>query len=223
MKTCKSLLKIFIDKEISSEPVDKNLLSTIQYYEPNERPYGLSFGEWTVKWWRWVVSIPIKYNPVFDNTGVCAGINQLGPVWYLVGTFGENKVRIRSCTIPFGKCLFFPVINYEINQLEDPTLKTDDAMINHVLEDIDDIVNKTVLVDGELIPTFRIQSSPTVFNLDIGTDNCLGIKPGTIRSAADGYWVFLKPLNVGKHDIYFHGSCSGGIRNCTAKYNLNII
>ena len=42
-----------------------------------------------VKWWRWAVSSPINENPIVDNSGKYAGINQAGPVWYLAGTPGE--------------------------------------------------------------------------------------------------------------------------------------
>jgi hypothetical protein len=53
-------------------------------------------------------------------------------------------------------------------------------------------------------------------------DNCLGIAPGLIKAAADGYWVFLKPFYIGRHDIYFHGSCSGGLRDSAAKFTVTI-
>lgn len=192
------------------------------YYTPGEKPYGISFGEWSVNWWRWIVSIPVERNPALDNDGYNTGINQRGPVWFLAGTFGENKMPVRSCIIPSDKAVFFPVINYEINKLEDPSLNSDRAMIKHVINDIDDIVKKDVIVDGENIPAYRIQSFPEVFCLNLPEDNCLGLRPGLIKVAADGYWAFLKPLNTGKHKIYFHGSCSGGTRNSTAWYNLTV-
>lgn len=192
------------------------------YFTNRQRPYGLSFGEWTARWWQWAVSSPIDVNPIVDETGRYASTNQKGPVWFLAGTPGENKVPIRECAVPLGKALLFPVINYEINQLEDPNLRTEHAMVKHVVEDINDIVNKEAIVDGKMIPTYRVQSSPKVFDLDVCKDNWLDISPGLIKAAADGYWVFLKPLDIGKHDIYFHGSCSGGIRNSTARYKVTV-
>jgi hypothetical protein len=51
-------------------------------------------------------------NPIVDNTGKHAGINQGGPVWFLAGTPGDNKIPIRKCIVPYGKALLFPVINY---------------------------------------------------------------------------------------------------------------
>ena len=196
--------------------------SNLIYYSKREKPHGFSFGEWTVRWWQWAVSSPVDVNPIVDDNGKYASINQTGPVWFLAGTPGENKIPIRKCVVPFGKSLLFPVINYEINQLEDPKLRTENAMVKHVVNDINDIVKKEAIVDGKSTPTYRVQSSPKVFYLDVCKDNWLGISPGLIKAAADGYWVFLKPLDIGKHDIYFHGSCSGGLRNSTARYNVTV-
>jgi hypothetical protein len=203
--------------------VSKNKsVSDVIYYTKKEKPHGLSYGEWTVKWWQWAVSSPKNENPIVDNTGKYADINQEGPVWYLAGTSGENNIPIRKCSVPFGKSILFPVINYEINQLEDPKLRTEDAMVKHVVDDINDIVKKEAIVDGVSMPAYRVQSSPEVFELDVCEDNWLEISPGLIKAAADGYWVFLKPLDLGKHEIYFHGSCSGGFRNSTAKFTVTV-
>lgn len=196
--------------------------SNPMYYSKKEKPYGYSYGEWTVKWWQWAVSSPVDMNPVIDDTGKYGGVNQSGPVWYLAGTLGENKLPVRKCVIPIGKALLFPVINYEINQLEDPKLKNGAALVKDVVEDIDDIIKKEAIVDGVSIPTYRVQSSPNVFPLNVCNNNWLNISPGLVDAAADGYWVFLKPLEPGSHEIYFHGSCSGGTRNSKARYFLDI-
>ena len=50
-----------------------------------------------------------------------------------------------------------------------------------------------------------------------------GIPGGYTNATADGYWVFLKSLPQGEHNLYFHGSCSGGIRNVTTSDSLRII
>jgi hypothetical protein len=193
------------------------------FYSEKEKPYGNSYGAWTVKWWQWAVSSPAHMNPIVDSTGEYGAVNQDGPVWFLAGTVGENKVPIRKCNVPFGKALLFPVINYEINQLEEPKLRTDGALVKNVVDDINDIVKREAIIDGLSIPTFRVQSSPKVFSLNVSSDNWLGIPSGSIKAAADGYWVFLKPLQAGKHEIFFHGSCSGGTRNSTARYFLNVV
>jgi hypothetical protein len=202
--------------------MDTFSLSRADYFSPDSKPYGLTYGQWTVKWWQWAHSISKLMNPVTDQTGVNAGINQEGPVWFLAGTFGEKKVAKRLCCMPYGKAILFPVINYEMNELENSQIRTGPELVSHVKKDIDDIIVKKVFVNGNELPAFRVQSDPVIFGLYIVDDNSMNIPGGYTRAAADGYWVFLKPLVPGTHNIYFHGACAGGNRNAAAEYRLSI-
>jgi hypothetical protein len=195
----------------------------VECFTPKDRPYGLTYGEWTAKWWQWALSLPKQVNPVLDDNGRFAHVGQNGPVWFIAGTFGENKLPRRTCTIPFNKAVLFPVINYEANVIQDPELVDETDLIRHVSQDMDDIITKEATIDGAITNVYRIKSDPLVFPLTLGVDNPLGLPTGTINVAADGYWVFLKPLNCGEHQIYFHGACSGGTRNSKAEYNLRIV
>ena len=61
------------------------------------------------------------------------------------------------------------------------------------------------------IPIHRVESDPEIFSLYINDNNSMGIvEEGTTEAAADGYWVFLKPLALGHHRIFFRGSCAAG-------------
>lgn len=62
------------------------------------KPYGLTYGEWTAKWWQWTLSTPKDVNPGGDTTGKNCALKQSGPVWFLSGTFGGSATRV--CTIP---------------------------------------------------------------------------------------------------------------------------
>ena len=48
-------------------------------------PFGVTYGEWTARWWEFMVSIPAPNNPILDTTGADCGIAQAGPVWFLEG------------------------------------------------------------------------------------------------------------------------------------------
>jgi hypothetical protein len=64
-------------------------------------------------------------------------------------------------------------------------------------------------IDGEKIDqldSYRVQSE--VFNLTFPEDNVYDVRPGLTRSVCDGYWLFIKPLQIGKHYIYFKGETS---------------
>jgi hypothetical protein len=176
-----------------------------------------------VKWWQWFVAIPAKKNPGADETGENAGIDQFNhDVWFLAGTFGGKTVE-RECLIPKERAILFPVINYEMNALEKPELKTEAELSRHVLEDQDDIINLDAVVDGQKIPIYRIKSDPSFFSITAPKDNAVEIPHGgTTRATSDGYWVFLKSLPLGEHSIYFAGSCSSGNRNVKASYHITI-
>ena len=78
-------------------------------HPPCSKPYGLTYGEWSARWWQWIESIPAATNPNFDTTGADCAQGQAGPVWFLAGDFGGTVVR--HCTIPVGVSVLFPVIN----------------------------------------------------------------------------------------------------------------
>ena len=81
----------------------------LQFFTPDERPYGLTYGQWTVKWWQWLLGIPKESNPAIDDTGNNASANQYDPyVWFLAGTFVGAKVPHRVCNIPAERAIFFP-------------------------------------------------------------------------------------------------------------------
>jgi hypothetical protein len=76
---------------------------------PHSHPFGLSYAEWSAKWWQWASGIPAAQNPLFDTTGEFADQEQSGHVWFLAGAFGGTVER--TATVPVGKALFFPILN----------------------------------------------------------------------------------------------------------------
>lgn len=141
------------------------------YFIPCNKPYGISYGHWTVKWWRWAKSVPKQINPVIDETGKYAHMQQGGPVWYLAGTFGKDTIPHRTCEIPAEKAILFPVINYEMNPLERPELASRDDLIAHVIQDIDDIVTRDAIVDETRIPAYRVRSEPLIFSITFNSES----------------------------------------------------
>jgi len=200
----------------------------LEWFTPNSRPYGLTYGQWTVKWWNWALSIPTEINPVFDDSGKFANASQKDPnVFFLAGTFDGATVQ-RRCTVPSGKAILFPVMNYEVNPIEYPHLNTETEMIREAIRDQDDIINLEATINGKKVPFYRIRSDPPVFPLTISLDliESEEVPKGakTIdKAASDGYWIFLKYLSKGEHRIFFAGSCSSGIRNVRATYNVTVI
>lgn len=72
-------------------------------------PHGQTYSEWAVDWWQVAVETPASVNPVLDETGENCDQGNQGNVWFLFGTFGGPVER--TCQIPVGTALFFPLIN----------------------------------------------------------------------------------------------------------------
>src|SRR5262245_13185084 len=80
----------------------------------DSRPYGFTYGEWSAKWWQWLLSIPMEYNPAFDSSGANSNINQTSlPVFFLCQTYEKaNALPDRTVIIPKNYSIFMPIINW---------------------------------------------------------------------------------------------------------------
>ncbi len=171
----------------------------------DSKPYGITYAEWTGRWWQWALSIPKDTNPAADNTGKNCAVNQNGPVWFLAGTFGGPAER--SCTIPAGKAILFSPINSECSYAEFPNLKTESDLRACAKTQQDHVTSKEVTVDGVTmrdLDKYRVQSP--LINFAFPNNNVVGVPPGQTQGVSDGHWVFLQPLSSGKHEIHFIGS-----------------
>jgi hypothetical protein len=204
-----------------------NIDTNPNVYPPDSKPYNLTYGEWSAKWWQWVLSLPQDINPLLDNTGEDCAQMQSGPVWFLAGTTGGSVER--TCTIPEGNAILFPVLNF-VNIRTLPTETEQDLRV--VPKDQAD--KATILeasVDGvslQDLQNYRAQS-PALFNVTFPENNIFGIPQGSSEAVADGYWVMLQPLPAGQHTIQFRGAYvdvtgTGGAGNIVTEttYHLTI-
>ena len=187
-----------------------------------QKPLGRTWEDWTIEWWQWVLSIEKDKNPGIDTTGSKFNPHQpYGNVIFLVGTFEGNAER--SYVIPKGKNIFFPIINFITSYTEEPDLKTESQLIARATQDIDSIVNKRLIIDGfDLgdVEKYRIRSP--VFDLTFPENNVFDFKPGPTKAISDGYWIFLRPLTFGRHDIYASGSCYYGKTTESILWHLEV-
>jgi hypothetical protein len=157
-------------------------------------------GEWSVIWWQWASSFSYQDSPIADVVGDRCGSGQEGPVWFLAGVYGSAPVK-RRCTVPAGKHLFFPIINYMVSSNPSGAMSCE-AVTSNAKDLTDSSTDLTLIVDGEEIRNldgFR-QVSPGCFNL--GERIHRDISP----TAANGYFVMLKPLAPGRHVVKWGGA-----------------
>jgi hypothetical protein len=191
--------------------IQSNLPSSMmeeeKVFQPESKPYNLTYGEWTDRWWQWAYSIPKEMNPAYDDTGKYCSVNQRGPVWFFPGTYGKPVTR--ECTVPIGKSILFPILNSECSFAEFPDLKTLEELRICANTLQDQVTQLYASIDGYDIPEKeleknRLQSPPFYFKLP--EDNILDLPANiTTKAVSDGNWVFVKPLSPGKHEISFRG------------------
>jgi len=179
--------------------------SNLGVYIGDSKPFGLSFGEWTAKWWQWLAQVvPQNINPANDNNGANCAQNQAGPVWFLAGSVTGKAER--TCTIPAGKAILFSIINSECSYAEYPKLKMESDLRSCAVSQQAGVTHIETVIDGHGLENSQMPrvKSP-LFNLTFPVNNIFGNPTGSTQSVADGYYVFLKPLSPGKHDISFKG------------------
>jgi hypothetical protein len=195
-------------------------------FKENDNPYGLTYGEWTARWWQWALSIPKLANPVADETGKQWKSSQpLSDAYFLAGNIPTMNMVFphRIVKMEFGRGVLLPVLNCEANTLEYPDLKTHDDLLRHVVNDVNTVVKKELFINGIRIESERIPSNPRIFSVSICNNNAFGIENiGSCDATADGYWAFLKPLPKGNYSIHFEGSCENGRLKAGAFYELEI-
>jgi hypothetical protein len=175
--------------------------ANIGVFTSDSKPYGLTYGEWTVEWWKWLLSIPKPDNPAADTTGKNCALKQTGAVWFLTGTYGGTNERI--CTIPAGKAILINIIDVICSYAEHH-LKTEPELRACAKADQDKVTTTSLTVDGAQLNPVRLQSP--LFTVTLPSNNALGLKPQTTPAISDGYWVFLQPLPPGSHTIHSSGS-----------------
>ncbi len=123
----------------------------------------------------------------------------------LAGGIGSSAIH-RSCTVPAGKALFFPLINmasYPSKYTDAENFTCEDAKAN-AADNNNTAVDLFAIVDGVEIgdlKRFRV-SSAQCFDFFARVPKYLQPYSG-YPSATDGFWLFLKPLGKGHHVIQF--------------------
>lgn len=186
-------------------------------FPPQSQPYGESYSEWVAKFWQWVLSVPADRSPLTDATGEFAGENQHGPVWFVAGSFG-NSVE-RSYQVPAGKALFVPVYTWifgaaafdcDPSNPGVPCVVCDLEQLAAANTQVADVVE--AFIDGVPVQNVRRYeaSSAGPFAINYPENSVVGLPAGSyFPNLADGYWLMLKPLSPGKHEIRIHVNYPG--------------
>jgi len=189
----------------------------------DSKPFGLSYGDWSARWWQWLLSIEKSSNPTIDPSGENAYINQIYPeVFFLCQTYeGVDVIPNRTVNIPSHKAVFLPVINWvSILNLDG---KTENELLMNAKKRMDVVGNMQVIINGTSISKelaeYRAQSD--FFDVTLPQDNIVGAPAGVTRAIGDGFWLFMRPLESSSQISTF-GSCSSGVTKIAINYTINV-
>ena len=98
------------DSEISQEE---------KIFSPEEKPFELSYQDYVIAWWKWLISIPKERNPDRDDTGEKStdGQDPKLPVFFLSTGNPDHKVE-RKCDVPYNKGILIPLMPVEVSDKE---------------------------------------------------------------------------------------------------------
>lgn len=186
--------------------------NNVEVFTNDSQPFGSSYGEWIAKWWQWNVNIPAKDHPRdFYSMDKC-NINQSGPVWFMPDIL--QGIETRNCKIPANTSVLIPIQTGAQWNDGNGGFLNDQQLLERAMEFQDNTKTENIkaTLDGKEIKVPRVQSP--FFDLTIpidswtrgivdedGSSTCPDCIPGTFRAVADGYFIFLAPLDPGEYDV----------------------
>lgn len=183
-----------------ASPIFAELGKTKFLYTTNESPYGTPYVQWMQKWWQWIANFTKSNDPNKDYQPAKCHINQnySGSVWFLTQPAPENTNWERTCDIPKSMAILWPVVSGQCDTSETPS--TLDCAKRG-----DEGAQILVSIDGNRFEYDMVNDRATsdLFNITWVKDNFFDSKPGLFQGNVDGYFIFLKPLPLGKHVVSF--------------------
>lgn len=168
---------------------------------PDAAVGGRGQANWSQVWWQWAGSFEHDVSPVADASGFYCASRQSGEVWFLAGSFGTQRT-IRRCVVPRGKHLFFPLLTFVVF----PQPGRDTTCMSAMAQAAAQTDKPSALIlelDGRRFEGLDAHRQATIGCFDLGA---LMTKPQKIApSAANGYYVMLRPLTPGTHTLNFGG------------------
>ena len=176
---------------------------------------GKTYEQWASAWWQWALQMPLTnsagaIHPLIDSPRFDVTASQTSDVWFLAAPFlaRVHSTIERSCRIPSGKALFFPLFTVECSSIEAPpfygaTAEAQAAMAQSWADLIVDILRagwQAPLEPGRLSRPEPADQHPCPSPVDPGPGRRQGHLSG------DGYFVFLSPLPPGEHTLRFGGA-----------------
>jgi hypothetical protein len=182
-------------------------------YSIDSNPFGKHHKYWLAEWWKSNLKISAQDHPNYvdrnnnidntkDPTKCFIGGDSKNKVLFLTVPFVAEKFSERTCDVPSGTAIFLPIESSQCDFGLPNIINKDD--LKSCAESGNDGVTILISMDGNKldynVAKNRIMSD--YFNITMN-NKLMGDYTGTYLSLSEGYTVFIKPLEAGKHDFNF--------------------
>jgi hypothetical protein len=184
--------------------------NSVNIFPPGSKPYGLTFAEHEINFWKWILGIPAKESPLNDRTGEkCATgqSNTNSSVFYL--SINNGGITERTCKVPVGKGLLIPVMQVEWSDKEAPGASVEE--LHKSAKKDQDSVNSLYLKIGDKEYKYKdlikYRTQTDVFEVVFPDNGIFGvIEGGVSKVVADGFYIITEPLTKGNYSVHFKSS-----------------
>ena len=183
---------------------------SVNIFPPGSKPYGLTFAEHEINFWKWILGIPAKESPLNDRTGEkCATgqSNTNSSVFYL--SMSNGGITERTCKVPVGKGLLIPVMQVEWSDKEAPGASVEE--LHKSAKKDQDSVNSLYLKIGDKEYKYKdlikYRTQTDVFEVVFPDNGIFGvIEGGVSKVVGDGFYIITEPLTKGNYSVHFKSS-----------------
>jgi len=189
---------------------------------PSQLPYGLSYEEWSAKWWHWYMSLDTNNITYVGNPDTCFDFEP--GVRFLYGA-PATTTETRDITIGKDISLFFPILGFIADNtacpVSDFTSLTGLQLEEELTNAWASVSVTTCTIDGVAVeglsnpatsiytiisPPFSYTIAPkdSIIALVEGED-CIPGGMTIYPAVAEGAYLMLAPLKPGRHTIAFLG------------------
>jgi len=189
---------------------------------PSDLPYGLSYEEWSAKWWQWYMGLATNQIENVGSPDICSGPGC--HVRFLYGAPGTTTAT-RHVVIGPDTSLFFPILGFIADNTACPVSDfgtyTDAQLAAELTGAWSEVSVTTCTIDGVAVGglvnpvtsiynivsppfSYTIAKKDSIISLVEGED-CIPGGMTIYPAVAEGAYLMLAPLKPGKHTIAFVG------------------
>ena len=205
--------------------------TSVNIYPPESKPYGMTYAEHSINFWKWLLPQSAASSPMEDPTGekcLNGQGNSTSPVFYLSHNSGGRSER--TCEVPAGKGLLIPVMEVIITNKDLPGASVEE--LKSAAKKDQDSVNSLYLKMDDKEYSYqdllKYRTGTYVFEVDYADNGIYGItKGGWTKAVTDGFYILTEPLTKGSHTINFKSSLICPDPDCSdpnyvqdVKYNI---